>query len=140
MEWLDRALCKGKNPIFWYPPMEAPNPTSYYSIARQVCERCPVWDACLEAGQDEDHGMWGGLTKKERQYPQKPSERPHGSVSRYRQGCTCSGCEDAAYGQRSPIDLSIIPNSGESIEDIDNLRCHVLSLLGEPLIERGGAS
>lgn len=142
-EWMEKALCKGKAQDLWYPPLDAPNPTVYYSIARQVCERCPVWDYCLEAAAEEEHGMWAGLTEKERRYMDrlpKSIERPHGSVSRYRQGCTCDRCEDAAYEQRSPIDLSVIPNVGESIDDIDNLRCLVFSSLGEPLTERGSAS
>lgn len=135
-EWLRKAMCNGKAQDLWYPPLDAPNPTAYYSIARAVCERCPVWDFCLEAGMQEEHGMWGGLTEKERRFMAgmpKSTEGAHGTVPRYRQGCTCDRCEDAAYEQQPPIDLSVLPSAGEIIEDIDNLRSLVFSL-----IENGG--
>lgn len=34
--------------------------------ARAICAGCPVREACLAAGIAEDHGIWGGLTPRER--------------------------------------------------------------------------
>jgi len=34
---------------------------------KAICARCPVREQCLEWALDhEEHGVWGGLTKKER--------------------------------------------------------------------------
>lgn len=35
-------------------------------LAKNLCAECPVRLQCLEAGMDEDHGIWGGLNAKER--------------------------------------------------------------------------
>lgn len=37
--------------------------------AKQICEECPVSRDCLEyaIAQDQDYGVWGGMTAKERQ-------------------------------------------------------------------------
>lgn len=69
MDWLDDALCKGKHPDIWFPPHKEDRdyPESYYhDVAKMVCERCPVKDNCLELGREEEHGVWGGWTGKER--------------------------------------------------------------------------
>lgn len=34
--------------------------------AKAVCATCPVKAACLAAATDNDHGVWGGLTRAER--------------------------------------------------------------------------
>lgn len=31
-----------------------------------MCATCPVKAACLAAATDDDHGIWGGLTREER--------------------------------------------------------------------------
>lgn len=34
---------------------------------RRICGSCPIWNVCLDyALENESHGMWGGLTTKER--------------------------------------------------------------------------
>lgn len=137
-EWLNEALCRNKHIDFWFPPIDAPNASAYYDVARQVCERCPVWKDCLDYGREETFGMWGGLTPMERRVftGGRGTIPPHGSTSRYRQGCSCKECE-AAYGKsRTALDLSAIPDIGEELEDIDMIKRQVFNSLGEVVAER----
>jgi WhiB family redox-sensing transcriptional regulator len=34
--------------------------------AKEICSTCQVRLECLEAGMDEDYGIWGGLSPKRR--------------------------------------------------------------------------
>lgn len=34
--------------------------------AKAICAACPLRAACLAAATDDDHGIWGGLTREER--------------------------------------------------------------------------
>ena len=34
--------------------------------AKAVCATCPLTAACLAAATDDDHGLWGGMTRDER--------------------------------------------------------------------------
>lgn len=121
-DWYQKAKCKGKHMEFWYPPVDASNPQQYYFVAKTACDRCPVWDECLEAGMDEQWGMWGGLTPAERKdikNPKGPSLKVHGTVSRYRQGCSCTACEDVAYTQLPSFDFSLIPEVQKDGNQVD---------------------
>lgn len=140
MEWVTKSLCKGKHPDFWYPPVDVPNASMYYDIGRQLCERCPVWDDCLKYGREETFGMWGGLNPMERKVfiGRRGVIRPHGTVARYRQGCSCTECEDAAHQQRTHLDLSTVPNTGETLEDIESIRDLIYRGLNEEVVERAG--
>lgn len=44
--------------------------------AKAVCATCPVKAACLAAVTDDDHGIWGGLTRDERRAKPKPAPKP----------------------------------------------------------------
>lgn len=74
--WRDDAACRGKDTGLWYPPeshsdgrpRRRETPKSY-GIARQICRNeCPVRAECLEDAleHEEPYGMWGGLTRPER--------------------------------------------------------------------------
>ena len=61
--WRERAACRGTDLDLFYPERgESAGP------ARQVCERCPVRQPCLEYALSNriTHGIWGGLTERER--------------------------------------------------------------------------
>jgi WhiB family redox-sensing transcriptional regulator len=61
-DWQQHAECRGMDPtLFFVERGDSVAP------ARVVCAECPVRIACLAAGMDEVHGMWGGLTGRERQ-------------------------------------------------------------------------
>ena len=74
MSWLTLALCRGLPADWWYPPA----PITGQAIrdmrkARDLCGICPVQADCLEAGMDEEYGIWGGLSPKQRMRLRKES-------------------------------------------------------------------
>lgn len=68
--WADDALCVGLHSEMWYPPLFKEERTApeaqYYDLGKLVCEHCSVREECARRGADEEFGMWGGLTPKER--------------------------------------------------------------------------
>lgn len=82
MSWREEALCRELPNVFFYPPLfrhdrSAPEP-AYYNLGKMVCEECPVKNRCGVDGEDEEFGLWGGLTPKERwgmRAPRRPSKR-----------------------------------------------------------------
>jgi len=61
--WVTQGLCTREEYDFMFP--EPPNINHYYA-QRKMCRECPVMDLCREYGFDEPHGVWGGLSPKER--------------------------------------------------------------------------
>jgi WhiB family redox-sensing transcriptional regulator len=57
MEWLERALCKGKDTSPWFPPIEVK------TLESDPCEGCPVRAECLEYAKSKKgtYGVWGGV-------------------------------------------------------------------------------
>ena len=130
--WMESASCRKRKNDFWYPPLDTDVPDNYYAIGREVCHRCPVWSSCLDAGIDEKWGMWGGLTPQERTAltsatPKASVVRQHGSWIRYRQGCRCNDCVEAHNQPTNEINMSVIPNHGELVQDLEMLRFNLLS-------------
>lgn len=60
--WRLKAACRGIDPKLFFP--EVGEMQTY--VKDQVCGPCPVRADCLEFGLDEDHGLWGGLSVRER--------------------------------------------------------------------------
>ncbi len=60
-EWHAQAACRGVGPAAWYPDRGAPT-----DAAVTLCSTCRVRTECLEAGQPELHGIWGGLNPRQR--------------------------------------------------------------------------
>lgn len=44
--------------------------------AKAVCATCLVQAACLAAATDDDHGVWGGMTRDERRAKPKTAPKP----------------------------------------------------------------
>ncbi|MFE6305191.1 WhiB family transcriptional regulator [Nocardiopsis sp. NPDC057823] len=65
--WATQALCaRIGRPGDWYPDEDDHDATA---AAIEVCERCPVRTACLEAAMASrwlEHGIWGGATRADR--------------------------------------------------------------------------
>jgi WhiB family redox-sensing transcriptional regulator len=61
--WLDQANCQGTDTNEFYPDKGGDS-----TIARKICQRCPVRLKCLQAALDrrEKHGIWGGLSEHQR--------------------------------------------------------------------------
>ena len=64
---LDEAKCKGKTGIFFAPHAERPQARlRREAIAIALCLSCPLLDECRQAGRDEEYGIWGGTTERDR--------------------------------------------------------------------------
>lgn len=63
--WRSTGLCKGSDPLVFYPPSED---DSQAEEAKTICGMCAVRQPCLEFALStrEKHGVWGGLTERER--------------------------------------------------------------------------
>lgn len=123
MAWRDAALCRGKLLDIWYAPLDADNQEQYNAVAREVCHLCPVWIECLNNGIDEQWGIWGGLTPLERSVfkdkPKKTALRPHGTPTRYRQGCRCDDCTTVhTKTMKQDKNLDVVPNTGDTEYDL----------------------
>jgi WhiB family redox-sensing transcriptional regulator len=69
--WRDLALCHGDLASYFFPPSHferKPEKDRRESVARALCQRCPVREACLDYAITvrEPHGIWGGLNELER--------------------------------------------------------------------------
>jgi WhiB family redox-sensing transcriptional regulator len=59
--WHRDAACRGKGPETWFIAQGGdPEP------ARQICSACPVRELSAEAARDEPHGLWAGLSARQR--------------------------------------------------------------------------
>jgi WhiB family redox-sensing transcriptional regulator len=65
--WRDHAECRGIDPGIFHPDDEDETEESA-EAAKAVCALCPVREPCLEhaIAVREKHGVWGGLTARER--------------------------------------------------------------------------
>jgi len=63
MSWKQFGGCKGVDADIFYPVTD-----EEADAARAVCAECPVRETCLEHAITvrEKHGVWGGLTERER--------------------------------------------------------------------------
>jgi hypothetical protein len=61
--WARQASCAGENPDIFFPPKTSPG-----TEAREICQRCPVRQDCLDYAMRADirYGIWGGLDENER--------------------------------------------------------------------------
>jgi WhiB family redox-sensing transcriptional regulator len=64
--WREEAACSGLDTRLFF-PMAEDDPIQL-KLARQVCESCPVRDACLAYAIESRQtvGIWGGATTRER--------------------------------------------------------------------------
>lgn len=79
-EWRDRARCAESDPELFYPEAREAAP-----VAKSICSACEVRAECLAAALAgrEPHGIWGGLTYRERLEVAR-AERPAGNPGRRR--------------------------------------------------------
>jgi WhiB family transcriptional regulator, redox-sensing transcriptional regulator len=68
-----KALCAESDPEHWFPKgeqnvVQGVEERERAAQAKEVCRRCTVRVACLQEAMENkiDHGIWGGLTVKER--------------------------------------------------------------------------
>ena len=63
--WRSIGLCRGSDTLVFYPPSDD---DSLAEEAKMICGMCAVRQPCLEFALTtrEKHGVWGGLTERER--------------------------------------------------------------------------
>lgn len=68
MDWRDSGACLNEDPDLFFPTGSTGSVHREIEMAKSVCRRCSVTQACLEwalsAGQQS--GIWGGTTEEER--------------------------------------------------------------------------
>jgi len=64
-KWRSIGLCRGSDTMVFYPPSDD---HSLAEEAKTICSMCAVRRPCLEFALTtrEKHGVWGGLTERER--------------------------------------------------------------------------
>jgi len=66
----DNAECKGSVYTDLFYTVEEQRSIlqyEYINALRSICARCPIWAECLSyAIQNEQYGVWGGMTSMER--------------------------------------------------------------------------
>jgi WhiB family transcriptional regulator, redox-sensing transcriptional regulator len=62
-DWRAHAACAGFDPDLFFAAGALE-----HKLAKKICRRCNVREECLAYAMDEpvDHGVWGGLTERER--------------------------------------------------------------------------
>ena len=65
-----QALCRPYHSDFFFPPVFVEERTGkeseYYEVAKYICEHGPISDWCRSEGAEEEFGVWGGTTPRER--------------------------------------------------------------------------
>jgi WhiB family redox-sensing transcriptional regulator len=72
--WRYKAKCRGMDTELWYPPRDKTQYKDIAAISKAVCygkdglPACPVRKECLlySDKMDEQHGIWGGMSHRER--------------------------------------------------------------------------
>lgn len=77
--WMKEASCANVNPDLFFPVRGANSLT-----AKRICAGCAVRDQCLEWAleQDEEYGVFGGASPKERRQIQRARRRRSAGASR----------------------------------------------------------
>lgn len=76
--WSLDAACRGMDPRFWFPERG-----EITSEAKRICSECPVQPDCLDESlrNGERHGVWGGLSERQRRRIHRRSRQVTGSPS-----------------------------------------------------------
>jgi WhiB family redox-sensing transcriptional regulator len=78
VDW-EKAECKGieTDTFYWVEESRNKSAYAYIDAVRSVCARCPIWSQCLEyALENEQYGVWGGMTSLERKSFLEPNKYP----------------------------------------------------------------
>lgn len=69
MNWRQSAACRHEDPELFFPiGTSGPAVALQVQQAKEVCNRCPVREECLQWALDtrQDSGVWGGFDEQER--------------------------------------------------------------------------
>jgi WhiB family redox-sensing transcriptional regulator len=93
ISWMNYAACKDVDPLVFFPEHLHENGISgpgAYATARVICGQCKVASQCLDYAlatfrtNEEDHGMWGGMSPRERR-KYKKQQRANGLANQQSQ-------------------------------------------------------
>jgi WhiB family redox-sensing transcriptional regulator len=76
----EQAGCTDVYPDLFYQVEEERSTQAYDFInsLRSICTACPIWKECLSyAIENEQYGMWGGMTSQERASISDPLKYPN---------------------------------------------------------------
>lgn len=64
--WWPNRACEGKDPNLFY--ADETDDARAVDAAKTICDGCPAKQSCLDhaIATREKHGIWGGLTERER--------------------------------------------------------------------------
>lgn len=83
LHWQEDAACRTEDSELFFQPLHAPRwkKRAAERKAKRLCFGCPVRAECLEAAlqADERHGIWGGLSARERRRLLKTEQNIQGS-------------------------------------------------------------
>lgn len=81
--WRDFAYCKGRDTNDFYPDFAIKGAIKQVREMKLVCRKCSVSIECLQNALDnnEQFGIWGGLTPKERNNIRKSKSVPAKEVT-----------------------------------------------------------
>lgn len=67
-DWRDLGLCRQLDAEVFFPDGDGPRYTEQVDAAKAICRACPVLASCRQWALDrrELHGVWGGLSARER--------------------------------------------------------------------------
>lgn len=62
--WRTHAACRDEDPELFFPVGNSQVTRRKEAQAAAVCARCPVRDACQDAGATQSHGIWNGRNRE----------------------------------------------------------------------------
>ncbi len=67
-DWRVSAICKDSNAELFFPVGSTGLALEMIDSAKEVCQKCPVAEPCLQFALDtnQEAGVWGGYTEEER--------------------------------------------------------------------------
>lgn len=68
LDWRHHAVCRDEDPDLFFPIGDTGPAVLQVKEAKTICARCPVIGTCLQWALEskQEHGVWGGLSEKER--------------------------------------------------------------------------
>ena len=80
-DWQHHGACRGTETTVFYSPEgeRAGARARRERAAKQICQQCPVLTACRDHAltTGESHGIWGGLTERDRTRHHRRTRTPH---------------------------------------------------------------
>lgn len=121
IDW-DLALCRNEDPDLFFTDGYSVEARHSIKVAKAICRQCPLRDICLTWAleTDQQHGVWGATSAKDRRLLTKPSDQP-----------VCETCGDIVDRQgKRPVCSSCLALERQVIRD---RRATILTLANQGL-------